>query len=181
MDRKAIAIKWDEYGIGHATLHVPLFGKDLPFEFLQEGRPPKISDKMWRAAEQVLALPKSDISKVADLLWEEAVFSFSVGDYGVEARKGESQLDAHLREFALANAQDALKKCTVRAVQILQENDELKGVYAEINIESATDNSISIIVKDGQIVDFDDDGCDLEECDENPRAAHDMRTKVLAS
>ena len=181
MDIRAADIKWDEYDIGHLALPVPLFGQNIDFELLVTDSPPVVTKKMWRAIEQVLALPQADIAKVAALLWEETNFSFTVGDSGVEARKGESQLEAHLREFGVANAEAALKKSQIRAVQILQENDEFDGVYAEIQINTVSDSMISIIVKDGAIIDYDDDGCWLGGFDDNPREAHDARKSVLAA
>jgi hypothetical protein len=181
MNKHAKLVKWDEYNIGHLTLPVPLLSRDVPFELMVTKTPPVVSPKMWRAVEQVLALPQTDIAKVADLLWEEANFAFTVVDFGVQAREGETALQAHLRAFGVVNPQDALKKATVKAVQILQENDEFDGLYAEIQINTVTDSMISIIIKDGVIVDFDDDGCWLGDYDDNPNEARDARKAVLAA
>lgn len=180
MDHSDIKVVWDEYDIGYATVHVPLFGQDIMFEFIPSHSPSVITPRMWLAAEQVLALPRGDIEKVAALLWEEAHFSFTVADYGVEALAGESHLEAHLRDFGLSGPSDALAKATVRAVQINHKNDACEGVYALIQISAATDNYISVIVKDGEIVDYDDDGCWVAGFDANPRAAHDARAKVMS-
>lgn len=64
-------------------------------------------------------------------------------------------------------------------MEIKAENDELVGRYAEIKTETANDNYISIIVKDGNIIDYDDDGTYLGSFEKDEQYAHHLRLKVL--
>lgn len=173
-------INWDEYGIGHVKTYVSIFEKELEFEFFtHDGKKPSISDKMFATVEDVLNLSEGTIEKIKDLLWEEAHFSFTVSDYGCEPKPNETVEDAHFREFGLFNKHDAFEKSDIKGVQIQYESDQLNARYAEIKIESATDNLISIVVKNGKVIDFDDDGTYLGAFETNEQHAHTHRIKVL--
>ncbi|MDJ1482709.1 hypothetical protein QNI16_19570 [Cytophagaceae bacterium YF14B1] len=173
-------ITWDSYGIGKITLFVPLFGQSLPFVFFVENADsPTLTDKMVACVEDILALKPEDILRVKELLWEECLFAFQVADYGVDILDGETVLQAHLREFEVANAEDAYQKSEVEEIHISHENEVFKGQYAEIKINTASDNYISVIVKNGQIIDFDDDGTYLGWFDQDEQDAHKKRKKTL--
>lgn len=64
-----------------------------------------------------------------------------------------------MREFEILNKEDAYKKSTIEEIHIQQNYDTLDGNYSEIKIPSATNELISVIVKNGKIIDFD--GCNL--------------------
>ena len=171
----------DEYGIATTTLHLPFLNQDIRFElFTKDDTTPAISAKMYATVTEVLQLPEAALEQIKTLLWEECTFAFTVSDYGCEAREGESALDAHLREFGLRGKQDAWKKCHLQSIRIHHESDRLAGKYAEIKIDTATDNLISIIVKDGRIIDYDDDGTYLGWFEDDEQKAHHDRAKVLA-
>lgn len=163
-------LAWDEPGIGRVDKHLPFLEMDVRFIFFtQETDPPGISEKMHQTMLDVLALTENDENKLKELLWEEAVFSFTVADYGCEPRDGESHLDAHMREFECANREDTYRQCTVQEVQFDAESDELRNRFAIIVIETVANNLIDVIVKNGRIVDFDDSGTFLgffEEADD---------------
>lgn len=182
MNKKEFSAKinWDEYGIGHVKAHVPIFEKELEFElFSDHAKKPDISTKMFATVEDVLNLPDGALEKIKDLLWEEAQFSFTVADYGCIPQEGETVKNAHFREFGLHTKQDTFEKSYIKAVQIQYESDVLDARYAELKVESATDNLISIIVKNGTIIDFDDDGAYLGAFEKNNQYAHTQRKKVL--
>lgn len=104
-------LRWDDYGIGHVNLPVPLFGKEIEFElFAGDYEQPTVSGKMFAAVTDVLNLPVHSIEKIKDLLWEECDFSFTVGDYGCRPEEGETAKEAHFREFDLHSKEDALAK-----------------------------------------------------------------------
>jgi hypothetical protein len=172
-------IKW-EYEIGCVLIKVPLFDKDIMLElFSGDSKEPVISNKMFETANDVLNLPLESIDKIKDLLWEECNFSFAVTDYGFEPTEGETSMEASFREFELYNKGDTYEKCEIRTVQIHFENDELQARYAEIKIETATGNLISIIVKNGKVIDYDDDGTYLKWFETDEQHAHNKRKKVL--
>lgn len=175
-------INWDEYGIGHVKSHIPIFEKEIEFElFSKDDTNPSISDKMLSTVEDVFNLPDDDsIEKIKNLLWEEAHFSFTVADYGCEPKEGETSKEAHFREFELNNKQDVFEKSCIKAVQIQYESDAFEGRYAEIKVESATDNLISIIVKNGKVIDYDDDGTYLGAFENDERHAHTNRKKIVS-
>jgi hypothetical protein len=173
-------IKWDEYGIGYVSILVPLFEKEIEFElFSEDDKNPSITSKMLETIEDVVKLPPDCVEKVKELLWEECNFSFTVADYGCEPKDGETCKDAHFREFELYDAQDSFTKSKIKRVQIHYESDTLEGRFAEIKIETATANLISIIVKNGKIIDYDNDGTYLGWFDANEQKAHNDRMKVL--
>lgn len=170
-------IEWDENDLGNLTLFVPLFGTEVPFVlFTQYGTKPELTDKMTATINDVLALEPGNISKVKELLWEECNFSFQVADYGVDLEAGETSLQAHLREFGISNPDDAYEKSRIQEVDI---SDEFDGRYAQIKVNTGSGNYISIIVKNGQIIDFDDDGTHLSWFDKDEQHAHKKRQKVL--
>ncbi|WP_108868551.1 hypothetical protein [Aquimarina aquimarini] len=173
-------INWDEYGIGYVNIYVTIFDKEIEFElFSQDDKNPSISDTMFTTIEDVLNLPTLSIEKIKDLLWEECNFSFTVADYGCEPKDGETIKEAHFREFELNDKQDALAKSNVKGIQIHYESDKLDGRYAEIKVETATDNLISIIIKNGKIIDYDDDGTHVGMFEKDEKNAHNNRIKVL--
>ncbi|WP_225037260.1 hypothetical protein [Winogradskyella sp. SM1960] len=171
---------WNEYGQGHCPIYVNLFEKKIPFIFFQKHQPkPKITDKMTDIVNEILTLNKTNLNVIKELLYEECLFSFQVADYGCEAKDGETDLEAHFREFEIANKDDAYDKSEVSQIQIKQEYDELDGRYSEIKINTATDELISVIVKNGKIIDFDFDGCTLSVFDKDEQQAKKYRHKTL--
>ena len=182
MTKEAIlkSTTWDDYGMGTCPIFIDLFGEVIPFIFLQSCEPkPNISDKMVESVNEILSLTKSDRETIKDMLWEECLFSFQVADYGFEPEEGETHLDAHLREFEISNKEDAYSKSVVQEIQISQENDGLTGRYLEIIIDSASDNLINIIVKNGKIIDFDYNGCNLKTFETDEQHAKKNRQKTL--
>lgn len=173
-------IEWDENELGHCTLFVPLFNKEMSFLFFPElFKKPTISGKMAETVNDILQIQPSELEKVKELIWEECLFSFEVGDYGFTPENGETHVEAHLRGMEISNKEDAITKSIFRDIVIHNENDKFKGRYAEISIDSASDNLISIIIKDGRIIDFDENGCYLGAFDKDELFAKRHRTAVL--
>ena len=171
---------WDEYGIGNCPIFVNLFGKEIPFRFFQEHESePSITDKMIQCVNEVLSINKSELETVKEMLWQECNFAFQVSDYGFEPEEGETDLEAHLKGFGISNQEDAYSKSRVLEIEIAEENDEFDGHYSEIKIDSSSDNLISIIVKNGKIIDFDDDGTYLGFFDKDEQHARKSREKTL--
>lgn len=175
-------IKWDEYGIGYIPIYLQFFNQDILFEiFSNYDKKPSISDKMYSTIKDIINLPVGVIGTIKNLLWEECNFSFSVTDYGCEPKDGETVIEAHFREFGLTNSQDAFEKSNIQAVQIHHKSDKLNARYVEIKIDTATDNLISIIVKNGEIIDYDDNGTCLDWFEIDNQKAHHNRMKILKS
>lgn len=170
-------VKWDEYGCGHLRLFMPLFAKELQFVlFGNLPTTPAVSDKTAATVNEVLALQPENLDRVKELLWEECNFAFQVADYGVEAEADETPLQAHLREFGISSPDDAYNQSDIQRIHI---SDEFGGRYAELKVNTGSENLISIIVKNGQIIDFDDDGTYLGWFDEDELYAHKKRQKVI--
>ena len=168
---------WDDNGLGKLLLFVPLFGKELPFVlFPADGAPPEVTDKFVATVQDVLALPPGELERVKDLLWEECNFAFQVSWYGVDIQPGETPLQAHLREFEISNPGDAFAQSDVQEVQMF---DGFEGRFAKIQVNTGSGSRISIVIRNGQIVDFDSDGTFLGAFDEDERHAHKKRQKVL--
>ncbi|WP_291869391.1 hypothetical protein [Maribacter sp.] len=173
---------WDEYQMGTCLLFVNVLSKEVPFVFFQKHKPePSISDKMVESVNDILAINPVEIETIKEVLYEECLFAFQVADYGCEAQEGETHLEAHLREFEIFNKEDAYLKSEIQAVHINQEYDELNGTYSEIKINSASDNLISVIVKNGKIIDYGDDGVTLSVFDTDEQIARKRRKEVLDS
>lgn len=169
--------EWDS-GMGHLTLRVAMFGMDLPFVLFPAWfTEPRVTEKMVATVNDVLALTPADIVRVKEMLWDEANFAFQVADYGVEPEGEETQLEAHLREFGIANPDDAYAKSVVREVHII---DQFEARFAELKIDTGSENLVSIIVKDGRIIDWDDDGTHLGAFEEDETIAATRRAKALA-
>jgi hypothetical protein len=171
---------WDNYGMGNCSIFVNLFDKEVPFVFFQDHESsPSITDKMVKSVNDILALNKSELNTIQEMLWDECNFAFTVADYGFEPKGNETHLEAHLNGFGILSKEVAYSKSEIKEVHIAQENDELSGRYAEIKIDSASDNLISVIVKNGKIIDFDDDGTYLGWFDQDEQHAKKAREKTL--
>jgi hypothetical protein len=182
MTKKEILSKttWDYYEIGTCPIYLPLFEKEIPIVFFQDHAPePSITDKMLACVNDLIALERSEIETIKEMLWEECIFSFTVADYGFEPEDGETHLEAHLKGFEISNKEDAYAKSVVKQIQINQQNDKFMGRYAEIKINSASDNLISIIIKNGKIIDFDDDGTYVGFFEKDDQYAKKNRTATL--
>lgn len=167
MDKKSIEdlVKWDSYRMGHLDLHVDLTGMTMPFTiFLANRAPPILTEKAVATINDVIALPPSELERVKEMLWEEAIFSFTVSDYGVEAQEGETPLEAHMRDFWINGPADAYALSKVAEVQVV---DDHAARFARLVVHTGTANTINIIVKDGRIVDW------TEECPSLPELEHD--------
>jgi len=171
---------WDEIDIGSCSVFISLFDKEIPFKFIQDHRPtPTITEKMSQILNEVLAIEKTELSRVKEILYEECLFAFQVSDYGCEAKEGETDLEAHLREFEISNSEDAYDKSCIKEIYIDQENDKFIGNYAEISVDTASDNLINIIVKNGKIIDFHDNGGYVGFFEKDDQYAKKLRKKAL--
>jgi hypothetical protein len=166
---------WDENGLGNLSLFIPLFDKSINIVlFPNQGS--EVTDKMTDIVNDLLQLQQDQLDRVKDLLWEECRFAFHVADYGVEPMEGESHVEAHLREFEISNAEDAFSKSSIKEIHV---SDEFKNRYAEIKVDTCSDNYISLIVKNGRIIDFGDDGVYLGWFEEDELYLHKKRRQVL--
>jgi hypothetical protein len=170
---------WDENKLGNLSLFIPLFNdtiKIVLFHDLDQAPAPEVTDKMTAIVNDLLQLKQDQLGRVKDFLWEECLFAFHVADYGVERMEGESHVEAHLREFEISNAEDAFAKSSIREIHV---SDEFKNRYAEIKIETCSNNYISLIVKNGHIIDFGDDGVFLGWFEEDELYLHKKRQQLL--
>jgi hypothetical protein len=170
-------VHWKESGLGYLTLFVPLLSQEIDFLlFPEEDAASEVTNKTTEIINDVLALGPDNLGRIKELLWEECNFAFQVADYGVELEEGETSLEAHLREFKISGPDDAFDRSTFCEIHI---SDEFVGRYAELKVDTGSDNYISIIVKNGRIIDFDDDGTHLGWCDDDEQRAHKARKRVL--
>lgn len=173
----AAQCQWDYYDMGHLRLHVPLFGVELPFTlFPVDGAGPELTDKMAATIADVLALDPAQLDRVKAMMWEEANFAFQVADYGVESRPGETSLEAHLREFGIAGPEDAFARSVLEEVQI---HDQFDSRFAELKLVTGAHNLVAVVVKDGRIIDWGDDGLYLGEFEEDEQILSKRRKAVL--
>jgi len=169
--------RWDDNGLGQFEWFVPMLGERCEFMlFPADGAPPQATERMARTVADVLALGAADLAAIEALLWEECCFSFQVADYGVDALPGESPLDAHLREFGVAGRADALAKARLCEIHV---DDGFAARFARLQYQTVAENLVSVIVKDGRVVDYDDDGTYLRWFEQDERYAHKRRQKVL--
>ncbi|MBS8121510.1 hypothetical protein [Candidatus Vampirococcus lugosii] len=173
-------INWDNYGIGNCKIFINLFDKEIPFIFFKEDDLEiSITDKMIESVNNILMLDKSNLDIIKKMLWEECQFSFTIGDYGCELKEGETNLDTNLKHFGVLNKEDSYLKSKIKEIHICEENDILNGCYSEIKIDSISDNLISIIIKNGKIIDFDYNGTYLGWFDKDEQYAKNARARVL--
>lgn len=173
-------ITWDENGIGRCKIFVPFLQKEIEFEvFSGIYENPKISDFMLQTIEDVLALSENSIEIIKNLLWEDCNFSFAITDYGNQPQKGETYKQVNFKEFQIHSKQDAFDKSILKTIQIPEKNNDYKTRYAQIMIDSASNNYICIIIKKGKIIDYDDDGTYLGWFETDEKYAHREREKVL--
>jgi hypothetical protein len=169
---------WDDNGLGNLSLFIPLFNEPLKVVLFPADRAPaEVTDKMTAIINELLQIKQDQLGRVKDLLWEECLFAFHVADYGVEPMEGESHVDAHLREFEIGNAEDAFAKSNIKEIHV---SDEFTNRYAEIKTETGSDNYISLIVKNGRIIDFGDDGVFLGWFEEDDLYLHKKRQQLMA-
>lgn len=180
MTRSKIAAStvWDDTGLGRLSLFVPLFGRELRFVLFPEDRAPaEVTENMAATIRDVLALPPAAIDRVRELLWEECNFAFEVTWYGVVVLPGETALQAHLREFEVPDAEAALRQSKLQEIQIFE---GFAARYAKIKVRTTSESLIGLIVRNGRIIDFDDDGTHLGAFEEDEQHAHKKRQMVLA-
>ena len=170
---------WDEYKLGNLFLFIPLLNDTIKIVLFPEldQEAPEVTDKMTAIVNDLLQLKQDQLGRVKDLLWEECLFAFHVADYGVEPMEGESHVEAHLREFEISNAEDAFAKSSIKEIHIA---DKFKNRYAEIKVDTGSNNYISLVVKNGRIVDFGDDGVYLGWFEEDDLYLHKKRQQILA-
>jgi hypothetical protein len=171
-------IHWDEYGLGNCSLWVPIFQQTIPFVFFPKQHPILI-DKMFAAVQDILQLPTTALLPIKELLWEECHFAFTVADYGVDALENESSLQAHLRTFEISDQDAAYQRSTIKAIHISTIEEPLEARYVMIQIDSSSNNYISIIIKNGNVIDFDDDGTCLSSFEQVDNYAQQMRQATL--
>jgi len=171
---------WDEYKLGNLFLFMPLLNDTIKIVLFPEldQEAPEVTDKMTAIVNDLLQLKQDQLDRVKDLLWEECLFAFHVADYGVEPMEGESHVEAHLREFEISNAEDAFAKSSIKEIHIA---DKFKNRYAEIKADTGSNNYISLIVKNGHIIDFGDDGVYLGWFEEDDLYLHKKRQQILSS
>jgi len=167
---------WDDNGLGNLSLFIPLFDESINVVLFPDQNP-EVTDKMTAIVNDLFQLKQDQLGRVKELLWEECLFAFHVADYGVEPMEGESHVEAHLREFEIGNAEDAFSKSSIKEIHVA---DEFKNKYAEIKVETGSNNYISLIVKNGRIIDFGDDGVYLGWFEEDELYLHKKRQQTLA-
>ena len=171
-------VVWDANGLGELDLFVPWLGDRIAFVlFPHPDAAPGVTGKMVGTLNDILQMPADSLQQVKALLWDEANFSFQVADYGVEMEEGETPLEAHLRAFEIADAEDAYARSTISAIHI---GDEFEARFAELKVRTGAETYISIIIKNGAIIDWDEDGTYLGWFDEDEQAATRKRAKLLA-
>lgn len=173
----AALAEWEDDGLGRLYLSVPLFGEPVEFVlFPADGAADAATGRMARTVAEVLALGPADLERIQALLWEECDFSFRVADYGIDALPGESSLDAHLRAFGVAGPADALARARLREIHI---DDGYGARFARLQYQTVAENLVSVIVKDGRVIDYDDDGTYLGWFEQDERHAQARRARTL--
>ena len=173
-------VSWNDIGVGTCYLYMKLFEREVLFTFFSSDiLCPEISENMFETVMDAISIENDSLSLVKDLLWEECIFAFQVADYGCVPEEGETHLQAHLREFELADKEDAYRGSELMGVRIHQVYDDLVGRYAEIDINSASNNLISVIIKNGEIIDFDDNGTYVAQFEDESTFARVKRSQVL--
>jgi hypothetical protein len=69
------------------------------------------------------------------------------------------------------------KRCIIKEIHV---SDNFKNRYAEIKIDTCSNNCISLIVKNGHIIDFGDDGVFLGWFEEDELYLHKKRQQLMA-
>ena len=171
---------WDGNEMAVCPIFVNLFDRIVPFNILQEYKAkPSITDKTTACVNDILRLDKSGLETIKDMLWEECRFAFQVSDYGFEPEAGETHLQAQLKGFGISSREDTYSKCNIKEIYIYQDDDEFESRYSVISADTASDNLIDVIVKNGKIIDFDYNGTYLGWFEEDEQHAKNARAKVL--
>ncbi len=169
-------LSWDEYGTGSCTIHTPLFGQQIKFNFYSEKK--EITDKMVACTNDVLQLPASDLIRVKELIWEDCLFCFETFEHGYPPQEDEDQIESNKRGYKIYNQEDAYLNSTVTQVYIDFKNDTLTGRFAGISIDTAWDY-LTIVVKDGRIIDCYSPDPHMKWFDRNEQYGANERRKEL--
>ncbi|PID35819.1 MAG: hypothetical protein CR993_08085 [Rhodobacterales bacterium] len=112
------------------------------------------------------------------MAWEECCFAFTVSDFGIPPQDGETDLQANLRHFGVPDAESAFKKLKFKEIHF--EENEYSSRFAILLVETVTGDMINVIVKNGEIIDFSEDGAYLSWFEEDAKYAHKQRQTTLS-
>lgn len=169
---------WDDYDVGRADVTIPAFGWSIPvLMFPEEGR--QVTAAMEARLADVLALTTEDRDRLQSLLWDYMGFLFTVADFGVEQRAGESSVEAHRRFFEIETPAATLARTVARGIHIFEEDDTLTHRLAAIKVEDPGGEILMVIVRDGRIYDVVEDGAVLSSYDVDPVAPSEQRKALL--
>ena len=169
---------WDEYDVGRADVTIPALGWSIPvFMFPNEGR--HVTAAMEARLAEVLALTVADREHLQAILWEYMDFLFTVADFGVEQRTGESSVEAHRRFFEIETPAATLAQTRPRGIQIFEAEDDLTHRLPAITVEDPGGEILMVIVRDGRIYDVVEDGAAMSNYDVDPVSPFKQRKALL--
>jgi hypothetical protein len=106
-------------------------------------------------------------------------FLFTVVEFGVEQRPGETSVEAHRRDFEVETPATTLARTVPRGIHVFEEDDDLTHRLAAIKVEDPGSEVLMVIVRDGRIYDVVEDGALLSSYDVDPVVPSDQRKALL--
>lgn len=118
-----------------------------------------ISDKLVQTVNDFLALEVSEKELMGNLLYKHCLDCCEQISYGIEIQEGETETQANLRAFGVAEEKDAFEKAQIHHV-VIEEDPLRKNRFIRLIFypEWESEHGCELILKNGKLLDFTGEG-----------------------
>jgi len=160
---------WSEGGrIATVQVYSPMFERVVTVTLFAEERGPlgEINETMKEALADFLALDASHVPRLAELLFADCKDKFESVSFGFDLLEGETDTEANHREFGVFTPADALAKSELKYVHV--EGEKFPNRYFSIVFEAPWGDLEHIVVRNGRLLTFYEDGVYFGQFEEGP-------------
>ena len=158
---------WECEGEGELQVPAHLFGLNtvkvqfLAFDLTPDNPAAALTPAMVQGVNDFLALNEAHLPQIKALLHRHCLDCCGSISYGVELRPGETERDANLREFEIANVDDAFRKAQLSSVLIEDDTEDgLQRRYVSLRFNPPWQHGhgCRLLLQDGVLLDTAEDG-----------------------
>lgn len=149
---------WTTDSIGESVAYSDFFKSDFKIILITEDR--KITDVMVSAVNDFLNLKQDYKPLMSELLYKHCINCCEEASYGFEVKEGETEAETNLREFRVANKNDAFNNANLHSISV--HDDEMEGRtnrYVQICFypEWEEEHGCTLVLKNGVLLDYSGD------------------------